>query len=71
MTWRQLVLTSPLPVIPLFAAWDGAVSGARRCTVRDLKALTEPLSSDAYRWKMDVLKGGGGGTVWLLGLPLR
>ena len=69
MTWQQLVFTYVIPLIPLFVAWDGAVSNARTYTVGDLEELTAPLEADGYRWEIGVKKGRGGGKVWLLGLP--
>lgn len=69
MTWRQLFFTYVIPLIPLFVAWDGAVSNARTYTIGDLKELTASLGTDRYRWEMGSLKGRGGNKVWLLGLP--
>lgn len=70
MTWQQLVFTYLIPVIPLFIAWDGAVSNARTYTVSDLKVLTADLQSDQYQWEIGTVKGKGGGKVFLIGHAL-
>jgi hypothetical protein len=69
MTWQQLVFTYLVPVIPLFIAWDGAVSNARTYTVGDMEELVAPLRADGYRWEIGTFEGRGGRKAWLLGLP--
>jgi hypothetical protein len=69
MTWQQLVFTYLVPVIPLFIAWDGAVSNARTYTVSDMEELVAPLRADGYRWETGTVQGRGGRKAWLLGLP--
>jgi hypothetical protein len=69
MTWQQLVFTYLVPVIPLFVAWDGAVSNARTYTVSDLEELVAPLRADGYHWEAGAFAGRGGKKTWLVGLP--
>lgn len=69
MTWQQLVFTYLVPVIPLFIAWDGAVSNARTYTVSDMEELVAPLRADGYRWELGTVVGRGGRRAWLLGVP--
>jgi hypothetical protein len=36
LTWRQIVFTYVIPILPLLIAWDGSVSNARTYTENDL-----------------------------------
>ena len=57
LTWKQLVFTYLLPVIPLCFAWDGAVSNARTYTLNDLDQLLTGLESDDYHWEKGLIAG--------------
>lgn len=54
MTWQQLFFTYIIPIIPIFFAWDGAVSNARTYTLKDIDILLENLGSDQYKWTSGV-----------------
>ncbi|WP_207435766.1 hypothetical protein [Sabulibacter ruber] len=69
LTWRQILFTYLIPLIPLFFAWDGAVSNVRTYTLRDLDVLLEGLSSDNYRWEKGIIPGKAK-KIYLLGLPI-
>jgi hypothetical protein len=69
MTWRQLVFTYLVPIIPICFAWDGAVSNARTYTLADMDELLKGLQTSDYVWE----KGKVGGMLkklYLLGLPM-
>ncbi len=68
LTWRQLVFTYLLPVIPLCFAWDGAVSNARTYTLEDLDHLLAGLETDDYKWEKGRITGKAR-KLYLLGLP--
>jgi len=68
LTWKQLVFTYLLPVIPLCFAWDGAVSNARTYTLADMDELLAGLETDGYTWEKGSL-GGQAKKLYLLGLP--
>lgn len=70
MTWKQIVFTYVVPVIPAVFAWDGAVSNARTYTLQDMDELTEGLESEDYRWEKGRI-GGRAKKLYLLGLPLN
>lgn len=70
MTWQQLVFTYLIPILPLFIAWDGAVSNARTYTLDDMKLLIEGLSDENYHWEKGKIKGKGGNKIYLLGKPV-
>ncbi len=69
MTWQQLVFTYLIPILPLFIAWDGAVSNARTYTLEDMDILIQGLSDENYQWEKGKIKGKGGNKVYLLGKP--
>jgi hypothetical protein len=71
MTWQQIIFTYFIPIIPLFIAWDGAVSNARTYTVSDMDILLQGLEAEDYAWEKGTIKGKGGGKVYLLGLPKK
>lgn len=68
LTWYQLVFTYLIPIIPIFFAWDGAVSNARTYTINDLNMLLEDLQSPDYKWESGTLKGRGN-KLYLIGKP--
>lgn len=69
MTLQQLVFTYLIPILPIFIAWDGAVSNARTYTLEDINELLEGLSGVDYKWEKGVVKGKGGNKLYLLGMP--
>lgn len=71
MTWQQLVFTYLIPILPIFIAWDGAVSNVRTYTLEDMEELTQGLSDDQYQWEMGKIKGKGGNKLYLLGKPIH
>jgi hypothetical protein len=67
-TWKQLVFTYLLPIIPICFAWDGAVSNARTYTLEDLNSLISGLETENYTWEKGRLTGRTN-KLYLLGLP--
>lgn len=71
LTWRQIVFTYLIPIIPICYAWDGQASLPRMYTLKDLEVLLDGLGSENYRWEKGHAKKNNGkkqGT-YLLGLP--
>ncbi|WP_286130698.1 hypothetical protein [Solirubrum puertoriconensis] len=68
LTWRQLLFTYLIPIIPLCFAWDGAVSNARTYTLQDLDVLLDGLQAADYTWEKGVFAGKAK-RLYLLGLP--
>lgn len=68
MSWQQLVFTYLIPIIPLFFAWDGAVSNARTYTCKDLDELLQGLNSKGYTWEKGIIAGKAK-KLYLLGFP--
>lgn len=69
MTWQQLVFTYLVPVLPVFIAWDGAVSNARTYTLDDMKHVLTELPAADYTWETGALSGKGGKKLFLKGMP--
>jgi len=69
LTFTQLLFTYLIPLIPLFYAWDGAISGMRIYSEKDLKILLGRLpKNDHYTWESGIVKGKVPMT-YILGLP--
>ena len=71
LTWRQIIFTYLIPIIPICYAWDGQASLPRMYTLKDLDHLLGGLGSGNYTWqkghakkKNDKKQG-----TYLLGLP--
>ncbi len=70
-SWRRLVWTYLLPVVPAVALWDGFVSCLRSYSVEELHSLVEGLGETAYRWEIGRLPSKDFSRVtYLVGLPL-
>lgn len=67
ITWKQLVFTYLIPILPIFIAWDGAVSNARTYTLEDMKELIGKNLDPDYHWEMGKIKGKAGNKLYLLG----
>lgn len=71
MTWQQLVFTYLIPILPLFIAWDGAVSNARTYTLSDWdKLLSQLPENSTYKWEKNTLEGKVGNKTYLKGFPV-
>lgn len=68
MTWQQLIFTYLIPIIPLFFAWDGAVSNARTYTLNDIDMLLEGIDTKNYEWEKGIIKGKSK-KIYLIGSP--
>jgi hypothetical protein len=68
LTWKQIIFTYVIPIIPFFFAWDGAVSNARTYTLNDLDILIDGLETKDYKWEKGTIAGKAK-KIYLLGLP--
>jgi hypothetical protein len=68
-TWQQFLFTYLIPLLPIFIAWDGAVSNARTYTIEDMNTLIDKLPKSNYQWETGNLPGRGGNKIYLLGHP--
>jgi len=69
-SWRRLLWTYPLPVVPLVAMWDGFVSCLRTYSPRELEALVCALPDCDMEWRIGRVRSVGLSRVtWLIGTP--
>lgn len=68
LTWKQVIFTYLIPIIPLCFAWDGAVSNVRTYTLEDLDILLEGLESEDYKWEKGKITTKAN-KIYLLGIP--
>ena len=53
LTWKQIVFTYIIPIIPICYAWDGQASLPRTYSFEDLKEFTKDLNNQ-YTWEIEV-----------------
>ena len=70
VTWYQLLFTYLIPVIPLFFAWDGAVSNVRTYTLKDLDKLLEGLEREDYVWEKGIINRKSK-KIFMIGRPVN
>ena len=56
LTFRQMLLTYIIPIIPICFAWDGTISNLRTYTTKDLDTLLAPIRRNGYQWEVRTLK---------------
>ncbi|QCX02216.1 hypothetical protein FGM00_19615 [Aggregatimonas sangjinii] len=71
LTWKQLVFTYLLPIIPICYAWDGQASLPRMYSFKDIDQLLEGLGSTAYGWEKGYArkKNGKAMGTFIVGFP--
>jgi hypothetical protein len=68
-SWRRLVFTYLLPLLPLAIWWDGVVSNLRAYSVGELQELTRELNGPEYAFEAGELPAGAVTITWLAGRP--
>jgi len=56
LSWRRLLLTYGLPLVPLMVTWDGMASNLRTYSVDELRELVAALDAPDYRWEVGYLR---------------
>lgn len=71
LSWKDLLFTWLIPVIPIFYAWDGQASMPRMYTFDDIKNHLLPEKDENYTWEMGQAKKKNGKAqgYYILGLP--
>lgn len=69
LTVQQVIFTYLIPIIPVFFAWDGAVSNARTYTMNDIEIILSKIRKPEYTWEPGVLKGKKAKKMYLIGYP--
>ncbi len=69
-SFRRLLFTYLLPIIPLFVLWDGVVSCFRTYSIEEMEALVATLSNTStYNWEIGEKKGKAHKILYLIGTP--
>ena len=69
-SWKRLLFTYVVPVIPLCVMWDGVVSSLRTYAPVELQALIEGLEGGAkFEWTVGQVKSGPSRITYLVGVP--
>jgi len=73
VSWRQLLLTYVIPILPLLIFWDGLVSHLRTYTRAEMEELARQCTGQPYHWTTGALPATGvpGGLPFLTGTPPR
>ncbi|PLX11352.1 MAG: hypothetical protein C0594_03750 [Marinilabiliales bacterium] len=71
LSFRQIIFTYFVPVIPVLFAWDAWISKPRVYTQNDIKHLLSNLSNKDYKWSYNINKTEKGRKQgsYILGLP--
>ncbi len=71
LTWRQLVFTYLIPIIPICYAWDGQASLPRMYSAKDVDELLEGLGQHNYYWEHGPAKKSNGKKLgtYIVGYP--
>lgn len=72
LSWKQLLFTYLIPIIPLCYSWDGQVSIVRMYTFEDIHVLLNDILKPNYKWEMAQAKKANGKTLgyYILGFPM-
>jgi len=70
-TWRRLLFTYLVPLVPLICFWDGLVSQLRAYTPDELGRLAREAAPVGYSWEVGsgALPGPAGRLTYLIGWP--
>ena len=70
VTWRQVVFTWLIPILPICFAWDGAVSNVRTYGSSDFQQLLAGIPDSPYRWDFGKIDTRPAASFYSLGVPL-
>lgn len=71
-SWKRLLLTYLIPVVPLAAAWDGLASQLRSYKPEELREMTDSLQCSRYQWQVETRHRFGVYPVTcLIGFPVK
>lgn len=70
LTWRRILWTYLLPMVPMVGAWDGFVSCLRTYSPAELKGLVAGLPPNTYQWDIGRVRSFGACRItYLIGWP--
>lgn len=66
----RLIFTYLIPLVPIFALWDGMVSVLRTYSIEEMNGLVANVDKqESYEWEISKVKSGPGEILYLLGYP--
>lgn len=68
-SWRRLLFTYVVPILPLLIWWDGLVSNLRTHRVEELRELTRELATPDYAFEAGSVGSGPSLVTYVLGHP--
>ena len=71
MTWRRVLFTYPLPLVPLTCLWDGMVSQLRAYTIDELRDLGRAAGTMDWCAGAVPIARGSGWLTYLVGAPVK
>ena len=69
LTWKRLLFTYPIPLVPVTCLWDGMVSQLRAYTIDELRELGRAAGSMEWRAGSVSIARGRGSLTYLVGWP--
>jgi hypothetical protein len=67
-SFKRIIFTYLIPIVPLFVWWDGIISSLRTYSVKEMHALVNDLEDHkSYEWEINRIKSGPGVILYLLG----
>lgn len=70
-SWKRLLFTYLIPLIPLGVFWDGLVSMLRLYSIEELEQMTAAAAVPGYKWEVRQIKHWlGVQTVQIVGMPV-
>lgn len=71
LTFKQLLFTYLIPVVPIIYAWDGQASLMRTYTADDLESMIADFRDENYQWEIADAKNnkGKGQGYYIMGYP--
>lgn len=70
-SWRTMLFTYFIPLVPLFVLWDGVVSSLRTYSIQEMNQLIADVDTEKqFHWKVGRVKSGPGKVLYLIGTSI-
>ncbi|QTN38157.1 hypothetical protein HZ996_03055 [Cryomorphaceae bacterium] len=66
-SWRRMLWTYPIPVMPIVTCWDGLVSVLRAPRQKELETLARQASTSRFHWSVESVSFPFGSVLILIG----
>ncbi|MDF2158485.1 hypothetical protein [Algoriphagus sp. CAU 1675] len=69
-SFKRILFTYILPLVPIFTWWDGIVSSLRTYSVKEMESLiTKVPNQEKFDWEVKKIKSGPTYLLYLFGIP--